>query len=71
MRKDRMINELRILEKIMHQHVVRIYELMHDKTNFYIVSELVTTGDMAKLMCQRQKEQRGLLSERDVRFIAR
>jgi serine/threonine protein kinase len=56
MRKDRMINELRILEKVMHQHVVRIYELMHDKTNFYIVSELVTTGDMAKLMCQRQKE---------------
>lgn len=71
MRKDRMINELRILEKIMHQHIVRIYELMHDKKNFYIVSELVNSGDMAKLMSLRQKEQRGLLNERDVRYIAR
>ena len=53
MRKDRMINELKILEKIMHQHIVRIYELMHDNKNFYIVSELVNSGDMAKLMSLR------------------
>lgn len=71
MRKDRMINELRILEKTCHQNIARIYELLHDSKNFYIVTELVKSGDMAKLMSSRAKEQRGLLNERDVKFIAR
>ncbi len=71
MRKDRMINELKILEKTIHQNIVKTYELLHDRNNFYIVSELVKNGDMAKLMSKRAKENRGLLNERDVKFIAR
>lgn len=71
MRKERMINELRILEKIVHGNIARIYELMHDSENFYIVSELIKSGDMAKLMSKRQKENRGLLRERTVKQIAR
>lgn len=71
MRKDRMVNELKILEKIVHQNITRTYELLHDKTNFYIVSELVKSGDMAKLMSKRAKEHRGLLADRNVKYIAR
>lgn len=71
MRKDRMINELKILEKTCHQSIARVYELLHDRQNFYIVSELVKSGDMAKLMSTRAKQNRGLLNERDVKFIAR
>ena len=60
MRKDRMINELKILEKIVHNNVAHIYEMLHDNESFYIVSEFIKSGDLAKLMSKRQKEQAGL-----------
>lgn len=56
MRKDRMINELKILEKIVDNNIARVYELLHDSENFFIVTEFIRSGDLAKLMGKRQKE---------------
>ena len=39
-------NELEILEETPHPHIVRVFELMEDRANFYIVTELMTGGNL-------------------------
>ena len=41
-----MEQELDVLQKTDHPHMVRVFELMQDETNFYIVTELVTGGEL-------------------------
>ena len=41
-------NEFEVLEETQHPHITRIFELMEDDRNFYIVAELVTGGDLLK-----------------------
>jgi serine/threonine protein kinase len=42
---DLMNNELDVLRETDHPHIVRIFELLYDELNFYIVSELMTGGE--------------------------
>ena len=39
-------HELEIVEEISHPHIVRIYELMEDDENYYIIMELMKGGDL-------------------------
>ena len=41
-----MKNEIQILENISHPNIVRIYEIVHDDSNYYIISELMYLGDL-------------------------
>ena len=41
-----MEQELEILSKTDHAHIVRHLELLEDDVNFYIVSELVNGGEL-------------------------
>jgi len=41
-----MENELEILEDISHPNIVRIFELLEDNNNYYIVSELMNHGEL-------------------------
>ena len=43
---DLMEQELDVLQKTDHPHIVRVFELLHDDVNFYIVTELVTGGEL-------------------------
>lgn len=43
---DLMEQELDVLQKTDHPHIVRVFELLHDEVNFYIVTELVTGGEL-------------------------
>ena len=43
---DLMEQELEVLQKTDHPHMVRVFELLQDDTNFYIVTELVTGGEL-------------------------
>ena len=43
---DLMEQELDVLSKTDHPHMVRVFELLQDDTNFYIVTELVTGGEL-------------------------
>ena len=43
---DLMEQELEVLQKTNHPHIVRVFELLHDDVNFYIVSELITGGEL-------------------------
>lgn len=41
-------NELSILGDKSHPHIIRIIDLMEDKNNYYVVSELVKGGELYK-----------------------
>ena len=41
-----MEQELDVLSKTDHPHIMRVFELLQDDTNFYIVTELVTGGEL-------------------------
>lgn len=43
---DLMEQELEVLSKTDHPHMVRVLELLQDEAHFYIVTELVTGGEL-------------------------
>ena len=48
-------NELKVLEETIHPHITRVFELMEDSRNFYIVMELITGGDLFDVIKAQQK----------------
>ena len=54
-----MAQEITVLQNTEHPHITRVIELLHDETNFYIVSELATGGELfshivkVKIMSER------------------
>ena len=47
-------NEFEILEQTQHPHITRIFDLMEDKNNYYIVAELMTGGNLLEHLSSRQ-----------------
>lgn len=41
-----MEQELQVLQDTEHPHITRVFELLHDSVNFYIVTELVAGGEL-------------------------
>ena len=39
-------NELEILEETKHPNITRIFELMEDEKNYYIIMEMITGGNL-------------------------
>lgn len=39
-------NEFEVLEETHHAHITRVFELMEDNNNFYIVLEYMTGGNL-------------------------
>ena len=64
------MNELLVLQTIAHTNLTHIYELLHDDSNFYIVQEIVRTGDLFKFLDMRNKG-KGRLTEKEVGYIAK
>mgnify|MGYP003328626391 CR=1 FL=1 len=54
----------------MHPHIAHIYELLHDDDNFYIVQEIVRTGDLFKFLDLRNRT-KGRLTENEVRILSK
>lgn len=52
---DLMEQELEVLQKTDHPHIVRVMELMEDDVNFYIVSELVTGGELYDYIIKKKR----------------
>jgi serine/threonine protein kinase len=50
-----MANELDILAKTDHPHIVRTKEIIEDENNFYIISELVTGGELYNKILEKRK----------------
>lgn len=45
-------NELAILANKSHPKIIRVIDLLEDKLNYYIVSEVVEGGELFKRLCQ-------------------
>ena len=41
-----MQNELLVLETVTHPNIMRVFELMEDSENFYIVTEFISGGNL-------------------------
>ena len=41
-----MTQEIEVLANINHPNIMRIYELLEDETNYYIVSEILGGGEL-------------------------
>lgn len=46
-------NEFEILEETQHPHITRIFDLLEDKTNYYIVAELMAGGNLLERLSNR------------------
>ena len=54
-----MKQELEVLEKTDHPHITRIFELCEDKKSFYIVMELISSGNLLeKVISLKQMTER-------------
>ena len=50
-----MQNELSALTQLSHPHIMRIYELLHNDKNYYIVSEYMKHGDLKAFLEFKKK----------------
>jgi len=61
-----MESELEVLSKTDHPHMVRVFELLHDDASFYIITELVTGGELYDYIIKMKR-----LSEREAANLIR
>ncbi|CAD8185028.1 unnamed protein product [Paramecium octaurelia] len=57
--QERLMNEVKILQKLDHPNIIKIHEFYQDESFFYIVTELCTGGDLFDKLSQE-----GSLSEK-------
>jgi len=50
-----MESELLVLEEVSHLQMLRVYELLHDDQHIFIVTEIVTGGDLLKLLLNHNR----------------
>ena len=53
--KKLMMDELQVLEATVHPNIPKVYALFEDTRNYYIITELVTGGNMLEKMMEMQK----------------
>jgi|LauGreDrversion4_2_1035121.scaffolds.fasta_scaffold2579846_1 serine/threonine protein kinase len=62
--EDLMIDELETLQKVTHPNIMRVYELLQDNTDIYLVTEFIKGGELYKRLETNNK-----FSEQRVAFI--
>ena len=65
-RPDSLLDEVRILEKLKHENIVRVYEFFETPNELYIILELISGGDLFDRIISVQR-----FSETDALFIFR
>ena len=61
---QKLIDEIKILKKLEHPNIMKIYEYFNDKKNIYIISELCDQGDLLGKLTKL-----GKMSELVVKFL--
>lgn len=47
-----MMSELKVLEETNHPNIPRVFELFEDNQNYYIITELISGGNMLEKMIE-------------------
>ena len=68
---DYMESELLVLEEVSHHQMLRVYDLLHDDEHIFIVTEMLSGGDLLKLLLSHNRLSSGLLPEAHVRSITK
>ena len=66
-----MLGELEVLEKTSHPNVMAIYELLHDKKFYFIVSEYLPYGELYDYRVERAASPIGPMTESEVRAVTK
>ena len=69
--EDLINNELQVLQDISHPKIFEIQELLHDERFYFIISELVSNGNLLDYIIERRKNELGPMQEEDAKHIAR
>lgn len=48
-------SEFEVLEEVVHPHITRIFQLLEDERNYFIVSELMTGGNLLERLTQTKQ----------------
>ena len=48
-------SEFEVLEEVVHPHITRIFQLLEDDKNYYIVSELMTGGNLLERLTRTKQ----------------
>jgi calcium-dependent protein kinase len=64
--QDKLFLEVEILAKLSHPNIMQVFEFYDDSTNFYIVSELCSGGELFDCITET-----GIFSEKDAAHIMR
>ena len=66
---DKLLRTMRLLESVSHPNFLQTYELLHDKFNYYIVSESIdeTNCSLLDFVNKRIQEGKGPLNEDQVK----
>ena len=66
-----MINELEILEHVNNPFIAQVIELLHDSQNVYIVTELVSSGDLFDYLKKKDELCHALMTEFEAKYLAK
>lgn len=53
--QELMRNELQVLETTVHPHITRVFELMEDSRNYYIIMELISGGNLLDMVYAQKR----------------
>ena len=53
--QELMQQELEVLANVNHPNIMRIYELLEDKVNYYVVTELLSGGELFDYIIKYKK----------------